>query len=58
MIRSTEGRIDAPICPNCIMPMRLSRVIPTITEDLESRVFACEKCRTEITHTGDCPGKC
>jgi hypothetical protein len=51
MIRSTEGRIDAPICPKCIMPMRLSRVIPTITKDLESRVFACEKCRTEITRT-------
>jgi hypothetical protein len=27
MIRSTEGQIDAPIYPNCAMPMRLSRVI-------------------------------
>jgi hypothetical protein len=51
MIRSTEAQIDAPICPNCVMPMRLSRVIPSITKNLESRVFACEKCRTEIIRT-------
>ena len=27
--------------------MRLSRVIPSATEDVESRIFVCDRCRTE-----------
>jgi hypothetical protein len=49
MIRSTEAQIDAPSCPTCVVPMRLSRVTPSITEYLENRVFTCTRCGTEIT---------
>ena len=49
MIRSTDAQIDAPNCPKCVIPMRLSRVIPSITEDLENRVFTCKTCGAEIT---------
>jgi transposase-like protein len=49
MIRSTEAQIDVPNCPTCATSMRLLRVIPSITEDLENQVFACKECGTEIT---------
>jgi hypothetical protein len=48
MIRSTEAQIEIPNCPDCAIPMRLQRVIPSATEDVESRIFVCDRCRTEI----------
>ena len=47
MIRSTEARIEILNCSKCAIPMRLSRVIPSAIDDVESQIFVCDRCRTE-----------
>jgi transposase-like protein len=44
---------DVPKCPKCKMPMRLTRVVPSIVRtEGETQTFVCSKCATTITRTG------
>ena len=52
MIASTELPIDVPNCSRCSMPMRLIRVVPSVSQNhAEGQTFACEKCGTTVTRT-------
>ena len=43
-----QTQIEIPNCPqDCAIPMRLSRVIPGAAEDVASRIFVCDRCRTD-----------
>jgi hypothetical protein len=52
MTSTIEFPIVAPCCPECAMPMRLARVIPSIVRGhAESQVFACRQCGAAIIRT-------
>jgi hypothetical protein len=45
VITSTEPNGDVPDCPKCGTPMRLTRAMPSITQNgAENQIFACQKC--------------
>jgi hypothetical protein len=46
--------IEAPKCPTCNKPMRLTRVVPSVApkgSGVETQTFACAPCSTTVTRT-------
>jgi hypothetical protein len=45
---------DLPTCPKCQMPMRLTRIVPSVIpkeDGPETQIFECAKCETRVTRT-------
>jgi hypothetical protein len=54
MISPADPTTEAPKCPICSKPMRLTRVVPNAVpkeSGVETQTFACAKCSTTVTRT-------
>ena len=53
------GASDAPVCPECKNPMRLTRRTPhpELGYDFERQVFTCRVCQHEIQRNADVLGE-
>jgi hypothetical protein len=54
MMPPNELQFDAPCCPNCNVPMELSRTMPSAlpTEaGAKTQVYECDRCGATVTRT-------
>jgi transposase-like protein len=54
IISPVDLTTEAPKCPICSKPMRLTRVVPSVAPQesgVETQTFACAKCSTTVTRT-------
>jgi hypothetical protein len=54
MISPNELQFDTPCCPNCNVPMELSRTVPSALPQeasAKTQVYECRRCGTTITRT-------
>ncbi len=54
MTLPTELQFDAPSCPNCNVPMELTRIMPSaLPKDVgaKTQVYECDRCGTTVTRT-------
>jgi endogenous inhibitor of DNA gyrase (YacG/DUF329 family) len=45
---------DLPTCPECQMPMRLTRIVPSMVpkkDEPQIQTFECARCQTRVTRT-------
>ena len=54
MTPPTELEFDAPSCPNCSVPMELTRIMPSSLPKgvgAQTQVYECGRCRAMVTRT-------
>ena len=54
MISPNKVLFDAPFCPNCNVPMGLTRIVPSALPKeagAETHVYECGRCGATVTRT-------
>ena len=54
MTPPTKLQFDAPSCPNCGVPMKLARTMPSALPKeagAKTQVYECGRCGTTVTRT-------